>query len=68
MPAFRTPLATLHKFQGWSDKFLVTPNAGLRDTYIGVKGKVQGIGWKLSWHDFGADEGGADFGDLTRRV
>ncbi len=32
--AFRTPLATLHKFSGWTDLFLVTPPDGLEDVYI----------------------------------
>lgn len=32
--AFQTPLATLHKFNGWADRFLTTPTAGLRDYYI----------------------------------
>lgn len=31
--AFRTPLATLHKFNGWADLFLVTPDDGLEDLY-----------------------------------
>ena len=31
--AFQTPLATLHKFQGWADKFLTTPAAGITDYY-----------------------------------
>jgi hypothetical protein len=26
---FSTPLATLHKFQGWVDKFLTTPANGI---------------------------------------
>lgn len=60
--AFMTPLATLHKFQGWTDKFLVTPAAGIEDAWLGVKGKVKGFGWNLMWHDFSADEGGADYG------
>lgn len=34
--AFQTPLATLHKFNGWADRFLDTPNAGLRDAYGSV--------------------------------
>ena len=29
--AFSTPLATLHKFNGWADKFLATPIGGLCD-------------------------------------
>ena len=28
-PAFQTPLATLHPFQGWADKFTTTPPAGI---------------------------------------
>ena len=31
--SFQTPLATLHKFQGWADKFLVTPPNGIQDYY-----------------------------------
>ena len=29
--AFATPWATLHKFNGWDDKFLTTPTGGLKD-------------------------------------
>ena len=32
--AFSTPLATLHAFQGWADKFLATPAAGIEDAYV----------------------------------
>ena len=31
---FKTPLATLHAFNGWADLFLTTPAAGLRDTFV----------------------------------
>ena len=31
--ALQTPLATLHAFNGWADKFLVTPVNGLEDRY-----------------------------------
>jgi hypothetical protein len=30
---FVTPLATLHPFEGWADKFLTTPANGIKDTY-----------------------------------
>lgn len=30
---FATPLATLHAFQGWADKFLTTPANGIDDRY-----------------------------------
>ena len=32
--SFQTPLATLHKFNGWADQFLLTPGTGLQDTYL----------------------------------
>lgn len=60
--AFRTPLATLHKFQGWADKFLVTPAAGIEDVYIGCRGKIGPVTLAATWHDFQADEGKADYG------
>ena len=28
---FTTPLASLHKFQGWADKFTATPANGIED-------------------------------------
>jgi hypothetical protein len=34
---FTTPLATLHKFQGWADKFLVTPADGIDDRYMATR-------------------------------
>src|SRR5690606_22304012 len=30
---FQTPYGTKHAFNGWADKFLVTPATGLRDTF-----------------------------------
>jgi hypothetical protein len=61
-PAFQTPLATLHAFQGWADKFLTTPAAGIEDRWLGVNGKLAGWNLKLVWHDFGAEADGADYG------
>jgi len=60
---FRTPLATLHAFNGWNDVFLATPALGLRDLY----GFVQvTLPWKLPlrlvYHKFDSDEGSADYG------
>jgi hypothetical protein len=63
---FSTPLATLHKFNGWSDQFLDTPNEGLVDTYVTVSGKLAGGAWVVAYHDFSADEDSDvsdDFGD-----
>ena len=53
---FSTPLATLHKFNGWSDQFLGTPNQGLEDVYAVLTGKVAGGKWLIAYHDFTSDE------------
>ena len=60
--AFRTPLATLHAFNGWADKFLTTPDAGLDDIFIGAKGKLGKWNWNMLFHDFSAQSGSADYG------
>jgi hypothetical protein len=59
---FRTPLATLHAFNGWADQFLATPAAGLDDVYL--RGGYKPGKWNLQliYHDFSAETGGADFG------
>lgn len=60
--AFRTPLATLHKFQGFADKFLGTPANGLKDLSLGFAAKAGKVSVVAAWHDFNADEGNADYG------
>lgn len=60
---FATPLATLHAFQGWADKFLNTPTVGLEDTYFNVGVTVASAQALVSYHKFDAEEGGADYGD-----
>ncbi|WP_440876311.1 alginate export family protein [Thalassotalea sp. PLHSN55] len=65
---FKTPLATLHKFQGFADKFLGTPGEGVEDIYVTVKGVVNGIKLSATYHDLSSDVGGKDWGnelDLT---
>lgn len=60
--AFRTPLATLHAFQGWADKFLATPNEGVSDLFLTLKYKLGA--WNLTgvYHDFSAEAGSLDWG------
>ncbi len=53
---FATPLATLHKFNGWADLFIGTPGAGLVDLYASVGGSLAGGQWGLVYHEFSADE------------
>jgi hypothetical protein len=60
--AFRTPLATLHAFQGWADKFLVTPGAGIDDVFATVKYKVNNWNFTGVYHDFSAESGSVDYG------
>ena len=62
---FRTPLATLHKFQGFADKFLGTPNAGVEDRYVGVRGNLGPVAVSLTQHWFDASDGNADYGTET---
>ncbi len=59
---FSTPLATVHAFNGWADKFLSTPADGVVDTYLNVGTKAFGMKFVAVYHDFSADEGGADYG------
>jgi hypothetical protein len=65
--AFSTPFATLHKFQGFADKFLGTGSStgmanGVEDTYITVKTKLNGIKLAATYHDLASDEGSIDYG------
>ena len=61
--SFQTPLATLHKFNGWADVFLVTPPGGLEDLYIQGTAKALGGKFSLIYHDFSAQTGGSDYGN-----
>jgi hypothetical protein len=61
--AFRTPLATLHAFQGWADQFLTTPAAGLEDVYAFVGINLPfGIKSKIVYHWYFSDKGSSEFG------
>jgi hypothetical protein len=61
---FKTPLATLHAFNGWADVFLVTPANGLRDLYAFAGVKLPGnIPLRVIYHKFDSDRRGADYGD-----
>ncbi len=65
--SFKTPLATLHKYNGWADKFLNTPGLGLKDTYFKAaykfpSGTVKGLSATLVYHSFSSDEGDMKYG------
>ena len=68
LTSFQTPLATLHKFQGFADKFLMTPPNGVRDLYASAGyGRKDAMGLDsviaaVTWHRFGSDRLGLDYG------
>ena len=66
--AFATPLATLHKFNGWSDQFLNTPAVGLVDVIFTLSGKAAGGKWLAAYHDFSADETSTGADDLGSEI
>jgi len=60
---FKTPLATLHAFNGWADTFLATPNTGLRDLYGFAQVTLPAqIPLRLVYHKFDPESGSGDFG------
>ncbi len=65
---FQTPLATLHKFQGWVDKFLSTPARGIDDRYLIAGYTTKGIApfetvsLTAAEHSYRSSMGGRDYG------
>ncbi len=65
---FATPLATLHKFNGWADQFLATPSVGLDDIYASLGGASFGGKWLVVYHRFSADEATQTVDDLGSEI
>jgi hypothetical protein len=71
--AFQTPMATLHKFNGWADLFLVTPQTatygGLQDYYGGAAyvftaiKALPGLNAAVTYHRFDSDYGNVRYGE-----
>ena len=61
--SFQTPLATKHAFQGWADMFLLTPDAGVKDTYVGGSLPLFGGTLQAWYHDFRAERGSRQYGE-----
>jgi hypothetical protein len=65
---FTTPLATLHKFQGWADKFLATPPNGLEDKYFNAGVALKAVAGLdtltliAGYHDYEAERLNLDYG------
>lgn len=60
--SFQTPLATLHKFQGWADKFLSAQPDGVVDTYGTAKYQFEGYNFAVTYHDYESDEADLSYG------
>ena len=74
---FTTPLATLHKFQGWADKFLTTPVNGVEDQYLALgyvrkpAGALDSLSFAAVGHQFNSERLSIDYGselDLLAQV
>lgn len=59
---FTTPLATLHPYQGWADKFLNTPSDGIEDIYVTFVAKPFGAKFVAVYHDYNSDNDSYDYG------
>jgi hypothetical protein len=68
--AFRTPFATLHKFQGFADKFLTTAGGGqdVTDTYVSGNVTFLGATFAAFYHDYEEEDGSDDLGDEINLV
>ncbi len=68
---FTTPLATLHKFQGWADKFLATPADGIDDRYLTAGFSrhrwafLDVLSLLASYHRYAAEHGSMRYGSET---
>lgn len=60
--SFQTPLGTNHPFQGWADRFLVTPGDGVCDLFLTLRATVGGAAVAAVYHDFSSDHDGYDYG------
>ncbi len=60
---FVTILGTNHAFQGWADRFLVTPGDGVEDLYVTLVAKFFGAKFIASYHDLNSDNLDYDYGE-----
>lgn len=54
--AFQTPFGTNHLFQGWVDKFLVTPRAGIKDSFVTATYRYGNFVFFADYHLLDSDE------------
>ena len=65
---FSAPLGTLHRFQGWADKFMTTPGEGIDDRYVNAGAQLKNL-WGADvvsalvvYHDFRGERAAIDLG------
>jgi len=59
---FSTPLATLHKFQGFADTFLTTPVNGIKDGYLTAAAKLSAVTVAATYHNFKSAKNSINYG------
>lgn len=59
---FTTPFATLHAFQGWTDRFLDTPDNGIKNAYVTLGTALAGVNLTATFHDLKSAENSVDYG------
>lgn len=59
---FATPFATLHAFQGWTDRFLDTPANGIEDVYATLATNLAGVQLVVAYHELASDVNSVDYG------
>ncbi len=59
---FVTILGTNHAFQGWDDRFLITPGNGIEDIYFTAVVKALGAKFVAVYHDLNSDKNSYDYG------
>jgi hypothetical protein len=60
--SFQTPLGTNHAFQGWADRFLITPGDGIEDIFVTLKTSILGVNVMAVYHDLNSDRDSYDYG------
>ncbi len=59
---FVTILGTNHAYQGWNDRFLVTPGDGIKDLHFTAIVKAFGVKFVAAYHDLSSDNNSYDYG------
>ena len=60
--SFQTPLGTYHAFQGFADRFLVTPGDGIQDHFVTLAGKLPNTQLSATYHRFLSDNDNYHYG------